>query len=218
MPHLLPASNMSTTFNIIPTKIDSNLTFQNVLTLAKRTLQNQLDKLSINLSVDISVNIHDNKEAYVNDVILDTKFVWANNEYAWFTVDKSNGGTDGYCETIAENLSDWDTYIEDTLDNVPMTPQLKQQIVDCGYEWYFRRSAGQSPITSLAFGHLAAAVAKLTDGYIYTYDGAWNDNIFPARAEQLLEVYFYPDKAKVAADFDWVTRCIDGLHAEFASR
>jgi hypothetical protein len=209
---------MSTTFKIIPTKIDSNLTFQNVLALAKQTLQNQLNKLSINLSVNISANIHDNKEAFVNDIIPYTKFVWADNEYAWFTVDNSNGGIDGYCEMIAENLSDWETYLEDTLDNAIVTPQLKQQILDCEYQWYFRRSAGQSPIMNLAFGHLTASVAKLTDGYIYTYDGAWNDNIFPATAEQLLEVYFYPDKAKDAADYDWTTRCIDGLHAEFASR
>ncbi len=209
---------MSTTFNIIPTKIDNSLTFQNVLSLAKQTLENQLDKLSINLSVAFSVNIHDNKEAYVNEISSNTKFIWAENEYAWFRVDKSSGGTDAYCEKLSEHLSDWDTYIEDTLDNIPLTPQLKQQIIDCEYEWYFRRSAGQSPIMSFAYGHLTAAVAKLTDGYIYTYDGAWHANIFPATADQLLEVYFYPDKAKDAADFDWVTRCIESLKSDFASR
>jgi hypothetical protein len=209
---------MSTTFNVIPTKIDSNLTFQNVLTLAKQTLENQLEKLSINLSIDLSVNIHDNKEAYIKDINLNTKFIWTDNEYAWFSVDKSNGGTDGYCKKITEHLSDWGTYIEDTLDNVAVTPQLKQQIKDCEYEWYFRRSAGHLPIISLAYGHLTAAVAKLSEGYIYTYDGAWNDNIFPATADQLLEVYFYPDKAKDAEDYDWVTRCIEGLKTEFSSR
>ena len=209
---------MSTTFNIIPTKVDNSLTFQNVLTLAKQTLENQLDRLSINLPVDFLVNIHHDKEEYVNSINLDTKFIWTENEYAWFTVDKSNGGTDAYCQKLSEHLSDWDTYIEDTLDNIAMTPQLKQQIIDCEYEWYFRRSAGQSPLMSIAYGHLTAAVAKLTDGYIYTYDGAWHDNIFPSKAEQLLEVYFYPDKAKDATDYEWVTRCIEGLKSDFASR
>ena len=194
------------------------MTFQNVLTLAKQTLENQLNKLSIDLSVDLSANIHDNKEVYVKDINLNSKFIWTDNEYAWFTVDKSNGGTDAYCDKLSEHLSDWDTYIEDTLDNIAIRPQFKQQIIECEYEWYFRRSAGQSPMMSLAYGHLTAAVAKLTDGYIYTYDGAWHDNIFPATAEQLLEVYFYPDKAKDAADFDWVTRCIEGLKSDFASR
>ncbi|TMI74114.1 MAG: hypothetical protein E6H09_04105 [Bacteroidetes bacterium] len=209
---------MSTTFTIIPTKIDNDLTFQSVLSLANQTLKNQLDKLLINLSVGLSVNIHDNKEAYVNNINLNTKFIWADNEYAWFTVDKSNGGTDAYCEKLSEHLSDWDTYIQDTLGNVIVTPQLKQQITGCEYEWYFRRSAGQSPIISLAYGHLSAAVAKLTDGYIYTYDGAWHDNIFPATADQLLEVYFYPDKANNDEDYDWATRCIEGLKTEFDSR
>ncbi|RZJ54056.1 MAG: hypothetical protein EOO44_06370 [Flavobacterium sp.] len=188
------------------------------MTLAKQTLENQLGKLSISLSVDILVNIHDNKEAYVNDISPNTKFIWADNEYAWFTVDKSNGGTDAYCEKLSERLSDWESYIEDTLDHTIVTPQLKQQIIDCEYEWYFRRSAGQSPMMSLAYGHLAAAVARLTEGYIYTYDGAWHDNIFPATAEQLLAVYFYPDKAKDVADYDWVTRCIEGFKSDLASR
>ena len=207
---------MSTTFNIIPTKVDNNLTFRNVLTLAKQTLENQLDKLSINLTIDFLVNIHDSNEKYVNDILPDKEFIWAANEYAWFTIDKSTGGTDAYCHKLSDRLSEWDSYIEDSLDNITITPQLKQQIISCEYEWYFRRSAGQSPLINIAYGHLASAVAKLTDGYIYTNDSAWHDNIFPASAEQLLEVYFYPDKAKDAADYDWVTRCVEGLKSEFA--
>jgi hypothetical protein len=113
---------MSTTFNIIPTKVDNSLTFKNVLTLAKQTLVNQLDRLSINLPIDFLVNIHHDKEEYVNSINPDTKFIWTENEYAWFRVGKSNGGTDAYCQKISEHLSDWDTYIEDTLDNIVMTP------------------------------------------------------------------------------------------------
>jgi hypothetical protein len=209
---------MSTTFNIIPTRFEDGLTFQNVLTLAKQTLESQLKKLSINLTIDFFVDIHDDKEAYINSIEFDTKFIWGETEYAWFTVDKSVGGTDAYCKKLSNELSNWDTYIEDTLEAVVVTPELKQQIIACEYEWYFRRSAGQSPIINMVYGHLAAAVAKLTDGYIYSYDGAWHENIFPATSDQFLEVYFYPDKAKDVADYNWVTSCIEGLKAEFASR
>lgn len=209
---------MSTTFNIIPTKVDARLTFNNVLQIAKQTLENQLSKFSISVSVDFSVNIHENEERYVNEVNLDSSFVWNENEYAWFKIDKSSGGTDAYCKKLSIQLSEWDTYIEDTLGNILTTPQLKKQVIESKYEWCFRRSAGQSPLVSMAYGHLAAAVANLTDGYIYTYDGAWHENIFPARAEHLLEVYFYPDKAKDVADYDWTKRCIEGIKSEFGSK
>ena len=119
-PSTLPANKMSTSFNIIPRKVDNNFTFQNVLTLTKHTLRNQLDKLSINVPVDFLVNIHHDKDEYVNSIKLDTKFIWNENEYALFTVNKSNGGIDGYCQKLSEHLSEWDTYIEDTLDNIVM--------------------------------------------------------------------------------------------------
>ena len=207
---------MSTTFHIIPTKVDDGLTFRNVLEQARQTLENQLKNLSINVKIELSVEIHENEESYVNNINTDSKFVWAENEYAWFTVNKSTGGTDAYCSKIEKHLSHWDTYLEDTLDNITFTPQLKQKIIACKYEWYFRRSAGQSPLINLVYGHLAAAVANLSSGYIYSYDGAWHADIFPATADQLLEIYFYPEKAKDAADYDWATRCIQGLKAEFA--
>jgi hypothetical protein len=209
---------MSTTFNIIPTRVDSTLTFGNVLTLTTQTFQDQLSKLSINVSHNILVNIHSNKEKHVEKVNLNSKFIWADDEYAWFTFDNSNGGTDAYCEKIIEQHFDWVTYIEETLVNISLTPKFKQQIIDCEYKWYFRRSSGQSALMTIAYGHLAAAVAKLTDGYIYTYDGAWNDNIFPATSDQLLEVYFYPDKAKDASDYYLVTSCMEDIKSELASR
>lgn len=181
------------------------------MSLAKQTMENQLQKLSISIPVDIAVTIHHNQEQYVKQVNPDTRFIWEDHEYAWFTVNRTEGGTDAHCRKISARLTDWETYIEDSLNPIAITPPLKQQIIDCGYEWHFRRSAGQPPLINIAYGHLAAAVAGLTNGYIYTHDGAWNDQIFPATAEQLLEVYFYPDKSKHAADYDWVTRCIAGL-------
>ena len=134
---------MSTSFNIIPTKITSDLTFENVLIITKQTMNDYLHQVSINLTVDLKVNIHDTKENYVKNIDLNTKFIWAENEYAWFEIDGSTGGTDAYCEKIADQILDWETYIEDTLENIIVTSQLKQQVLDCEFEWYFRRSAGQ---------------------------------------------------------------------------
>jgi hypothetical protein len=209
---------MSTTFHIIPTIVDNDLTFKNVLTLAKQTLESQLKRLSLNLTINLSASVHDNNEAYVNNSNPNAKFIWADNEYVWFAIDNLTGGTDAHCEKIADKLSDWETYIEDMLHNISATPEVRQKIIDCEYEWYFRRSAGQPAIINLAYGHLAAAVAKLTQGYIYSDDGAWHDTIFPATADQFLEVYFYPDRTKDPADIDWITGCLEELKDEFASR
>lgn len=209
---------MSTTFYIMPTKVDDHLTFKNVLELARHTLRHQLEALSIPLKIQLSVDIHGNKESYIKTVDSETKFVWEQDEYAWFKANEMPGGTDAYCRKIDENLSIYEScsqYIEEALDGMTVTENMKEQILDCEYEWWFRRSAGQPPLINLAYGHLAAAVAKLSDGYIYSNDGGWHDRIFPATADQFLGIYFYPDKATNPEDYDWVISNLEGLKLIF---
>ena len=209
---------MSTTFNIIPTKTDSTLTFGNVLTLAEKTVNDYLHNLSINLTVKLFADIHDNKEAYIKEPSFDSLFEWSETEYVWFTADNINGGTDAHFVIIENQLSYWDTYFEDTLSTIDLTEDLRQQIIKCKYEWYFRRSAGQPPIINITYGHLAAAVAKLTDGFIYCDDIGWRDRIFPIQADEFLEIYFHPDKAKNQEDYSWTIQNLQLLQETFASR
>ena len=209
---------MSTTFNIIPTKTDCTLTFGNVMTLAEKTVNDYLHKLSIALTVKLFADIHDNEGAYIKEPSFDSLFEWKDNEYVWFTTDNIKGGTDAHYSLIEKQLSYWDTYFEDTLSTIGVTDNLKQQIINCKYEWYFRRSAGQLPVTNIIYGHLAAAVAQLTDGFIYSDDGAWHDNIFPIKADEFLGIYFYPDKAKNKEDYSWTVQNLQSLQEAFASR
>jgi hypothetical protein len=43
---------------------------------------------------------------------------------------------------------------------------------------------------------LAAALAKLTDGFLYSGDGAWDYDIFPARSEEFMVCYLTPGAAR----------------------
>lgn len=48
-----------------------------------------------------------------------------------------------------------------------------------GYSWSVKRTMGQPAIVSLYYGYLAIAIAILTDGIIYSDDGAWDYACFP---------------------------------------
>ena len=59
---------------------------------------------------------------------------------------------------------------------------MQERIVanlDVGYSWDVKRTMGQPAIVSLYYGYLAIAIAGLTDGIIYSDDGAWDYSIFP---------------------------------------
>jgi len=59
------------------------------LELAKQTVKHQLQNLSINVKVELSAEIHESNEAYVNNVNRDSKFVWADNEILHFILKES---------------------------------------------------------------------------------------------------------------------------------
>lgn len=84
--------------------------------------------------------------------------------------------------------------------------------MEIGYYWSFRRSAGQPGIINLSYGLIAASLAKITDGFIYTDDGAWDYNCFPASADDFLSWYFKPEFAVRKQDNDLVQDFINSIH------
>jgi hypothetical protein len=57
-------------------------------------------------------------------------------------------------------------------------------------------------------------VATLTDGIIWSDDGAWDYARFPADGKHFLEWYFKPEQALHADNADWARRCIEGIIAD----
>ena len=200
---------MSTTFGIIPTKLDDQLTFGNVVSIAEKTLSDFLQAYQMDIKIKISVDIRDNDEKYINPVNLDDRFFWKNGEYAYFTLDKAKGGTDAYCNKISDTLEYWETYIEETCGKL-VTPAQVKQIKEDNVKWYFRRSAGQSALINIAYGHLAAATAKLCNGIIHSETG-WDPELFPTTADEFIAVYFKPEKATHEASRKWAEKSLNNL-------
>ena len=207
---------MSATFGIIPTKLGPDLTFGNVVTLAEKTIGEFLLSYQLEIKIKISVEVRDNDEKYVHQVGVDDRFFWKDTEHAFFTVDKAKGGTDAYCDKISDTLEYWDTYVEEKCGNL-VTPAQVAQIKKDNVKWYFRRSAGQSALINIVYGHLAAAVAQLSDGVMHSESG-WDPAIFPAKAADFLKVYFRPEKTEHEASRKWSEKSLNNLRESVAGR
>lgn len=73
---------------------------------------------------------------------------------------------------------------------------MKEKIyrnLELGYSWSVKRTMGQSAVVSLYYGYLAIAIAVLTDGIIYSDDGAWDYLCLPIEGSTFADEYLNLD-------------------------
>ena len=87
--------------------------------------------------------------------------------------------------------------------------------IEIEHNWIFKKQAGQTGIMVLLYGILAASLAKLTNGFIYSDDGAWDYNLLPANSDDFLSWYLNPEFAQSKEYKDFSTKNIESLREFF---
>jgi len=204
---------MSTTFDVLPgTSVVP--TYKEVIELANLNINTFLSRIDVQKKMSLSVDIqniatHEQKIFNVTDIMISDE-----EHYAWFYFDNVPGGTDCYYyKNIPIDREIWEDELRTNLN-----AQKKQDIIknnlNLGYRWVFRRSAGQPGIIALSYGMLAASLAELTNGIIYTDDGAWDYSLFPTTADDFLKWYFRPELASNEDCKTFAQDCINFLRDE----
>lgn len=213
---------MSTTIEIFPVDT-TNISFGQVITESEKTINNFLESCGIHTLIKLNVNIQDNDITYKREVQLTDTFEWNDDEYAWFEVVGVPGGTDGYCRIINDSIIDpanpWWKLSEMEVNNktIENIKDKFEKSKNLNRYWSFRRSAGQPGIIALSYGLICASIAKLTNGILWTDDGAWDYARFPAETKDFLDWYFVPEKALSKDKMEWSKRCIESIKEEIAS-
>ncbi len=83
--------------------------------------------------------------------------------------------------------------------------------LELGYSWNVKRTMGQPAAISLYYGFLAIAIAVLTDGVIYSDDGAWDYACFPVEAEQFQKEYLNLANVRDQGVRDYAESCLNSL-------
>lgn len=204
---------MSLTFSVFPLK-KKIPTFREVLDLSTEKLNRFLKDYKINFDAKIEVKLLAKENNVEQKVNLDFLAKWDDDFYAWFTVLSINGGADSHY---------WKLSDEDKADNLEellsedLEESRKNLIESClenRIEWHFRKSAGQLCITAIAYGFIASSFAELTEGIIFSGDGGWDYQIFPATAEEFDRCYFRPEKTISDDNRKGIKDCIDNLPFE----
>jgi hypothetical protein len=207
---------MSTTIDVIPVST-MEITFGDVLAKATGRINERLAALGLAGHVDLQVNVHKRDESVVREVAAPDLFVWTDDEYAWFSIKGIAGGTDAYMDALerADIESDepwwYIRYISEYNTDIPDLAERLEQAKLVNKRISFRRSMGQPGIIALSYGLIAASVAELTNGILWSDDGAWSIKRFPADHKGFFDWYFVPELALRDDDRDWAERCLAGI-------
>ena len=87
----------------------------------------------------------------------------------------------------------WDMELQDNKNAQVLNEKVNVNL-EIGFFWSIKRTLGQPAIASLYYGYLAIAIAILTDGIIYSDDGAWEYSVFPVEGSVFKDIYLDIDK------------------------
>lgn len=223
---------MSTTFDVYPGNAVIP-TFADVIELAQSEINAFLSRYTIGpielsvsfMGIDFLIDANRNRVAPA----LNEPFCWDGEEgdpYAWFHIPKINGGTDVYCRNVggdSGNATFYRTLLIESVEaecsgGMTMLGGALKNALAVGRYWTFRRSAGQPGVINLSYGMLAAALAKLTDGVVYSEDSAWPSQDLPKPAEHFFSAYFRPELSSNLDEKAWFSRCIERIPKEIWRR
>ena len=205
---------MSTTFDVFPHKAKLP-SFGELIEQAMPRIRQYLGRHGVGHCPPLSFDVRDNdhkSQGYTQN----SPLRWSEEHYAWFFFDGLPGGTDAYWLPVDDLMLECWTYEKTERQRSKQMAAYIDECLATGYRWYFRRSAGQPALINLAYGYLAASLAELTDGLIFSDDSAWDYERFPCRASEFFDFYFEPDKAIGLNYREWSERCLEWLREEIS--
>lgn len=104
----------------------------------------------------------------------------------------------------------WNEEIEENENAQSMKEKIGINL-EIGYFWSVKRTMGQPAIVSLYYGYLAIAIAILTDGIIYSNDGAWDYLRLPIEGKVFKTEYLHVENIRDVMVKDNIERWLGEL-------
>ncbi len=144
-----------------------------------------LKKEKISQRIDITTReVTADNEVYTNPISLTLK----ENYHTVFNLNGEGEVYIFYNELTDLDKDFWDEEIQENKHAQSMKAKVDANL-EIGYYWSVKRTMRQPAIVSLYYGYLAIAIAILTDGLIYSDDGAWDYSRLPILGENFKTEY-----------------------------
>ena len=198
---------MSTNFFVYPTKKDLPKC-EDIIEYSVRLFNMFLHKENINYKIHVDV-----REISLNNSEINFKpasLISTENLYLAFRLNDEGEAYVFYHQLTELDEEVWDEEMEDN-----KKAQVLQKMIyenrDIGYHWSVKRTMGQPAAVNIYYGYLAIAIAVLTDGFIYSDDGAWDYASFPVRGSDFEEEYLNINAIEDVNVKENITNWLNGL-------
>lgn len=165
---------MSMSFEIFPTK-EKKPSCNEIIKYSVKLFNQFLEKEKILRNVNIIASeVTVDNEICTNPAFLTLEV----NRHTVFKLNEEGEVYAFYHELTELDKDFWNEEVQGNKNAQSMEEKIgtNQKI---GYFWSVKRTIGQPAIVSLYYGYLATAIAVLTEGIIYSDDGAWDYSRLP---------------------------------------
>lgn len=180
---------MSTSFEVFPTKLNKPKCDE-IIKYSVQLFNEYMKKEKILQDIEITViEVSADNEVNTNPFSL----VLKEDDYMVFNLNEEGEVYVFYHELTELDKDFWNEEMQGNKNAQFMKEKIDANL-EIGYSWTVKRTMGQPAIVSLYYGYLAIAIAVLTDGIIYSDDGAWDYSCFPVSASDFETEYLNIDK------------------------
>ncbi len=174
---------MSKVFEVLPT-IKNTPNCNEIVRRATELFMNYLK--DNNISKSININIY---EVDGNNIIKNPQLLTMRDKS--YTVFNINNEGEIYVFYFNSGQIDKECWKDEILinENAKFLKNELEKNFDVGYYWDIKRTAGQPAIVNLFYGYLAIAIGEVTNGIIYSDDGAWDYSVLPMETNRFKEEY-----------------------------
>jgi hypothetical protein len=177
---------------IVPAAIDERLTYSNVLAITEEQTNLFLKSYNSTFMIKLSATLFDCFVGHTLDFDIKDAFIWRSSDIEQVGIlvyrsDKEPGGIVLIdCEFLSHHLD-----VQDIIDEHCSDTRLTNQD---RFFWRFTFLETEPNIATIVGRHLAAAVARLTDGVVFCHDDYWSCTLLPAKADSFLEAYLLRER------------------------
>lgn len=174
----IDGDKMSMSFEIFPTK-EKKPGCDEIIKYSVKLFSEFLEKEKISQDVNIITSeVTVDNEVYINPAFLALEVDY----HTVFNLNKEGEVYVFYHELTELDKDFWNEEVQGNKNAQSVKEKISANL-EIGHFWSVKRTMGQPAIVSLYYGYLAIAIAVLTDGIIYSDDGAWDYSRLPVEGK-----------------------------------
>lgn len=192
---------MSITIDVFPIQYEIP-TYRELTEKVNSRLKEFFDRYNIKVEPKLKIELVNKVEQKIN-FDFDTPIQFENETYCSIQLNNYSSVCFLYFNITQKiDREVWEDEIEDREKARVLKREIEKSL-KTGHYWTIKRYSDTDLAVDLVYGIVAGSIAELTNGIIHSYDGAWEEKLFPVFYDDFFMHYFRPESTKQEEFKEW---------------